>query len=220
MKTIIEQTEEFLKAKFEQSAYFAEHKEDKEYRLEHSYRVANIGKQIAKAEGLDEEGLIIACLLHDVGYCEIFDEEEDWQGHGRKSAKIARPFLEKLGLEQSRIDEICYGIAIHVDGEAGFEGERTPFALSVNAADKIDRFDAYRIYESLQYIKFSSKSLVEKKEIIKLKIENLEKNKELELGTKTAKEMWISRLVFQLEFFRKLEKQLESSVEIIPHTHN
>lgn len=35
------------------------------YRLAHSYRVANIGKEIAEKEGLNVEDLIIACLLHD-----------------------------------------------------------------------------------------------------------------------------------------------------------
>ncbi len=36
------------------------------YRLAHSYRVTNIGKKIAKKEGLNVEDLMIACLLHDV----------------------------------------------------------------------------------------------------------------------------------------------------------
>ena len=36
------------------------------YRLAHSYRVANIGKEIAEKEGLNVEDLIIACLLHGV----------------------------------------------------------------------------------------------------------------------------------------------------------
>lgn len=36
------------------------------YRLAHSYRVANIGKEIAEKEGLNVEDLMIACLLHDV----------------------------------------------------------------------------------------------------------------------------------------------------------
>ena len=43
------------------------------YRLAHSYRVANIGKEIAEKEGLNVENLIIACLLHDVSYCTPFN---------------------------------------------------------------------------------------------------------------------------------------------------
>ncbi|MSS55956.1 HD domain-containing protein [Holdemanella biformis] len=36
------------------------------YRLAHSYRVVNIGKEFAEKEGLNVEDLMIACLLHDV----------------------------------------------------------------------------------------------------------------------------------------------------------
>nr|WP_255810122.1 hypothetical protein [Treponema denticola] len=93
--------------------------------------------------------MIIACLLHDVSYCEEFCGKEDWLNHGRNAAKISYPFLKELGLPEDRINDICYGIAIHVDDKADFEGERTPFALTVGDADNIDRFDVYRIYETL-----------------------------------------------------------------------
>ena len=122
---------------------------EKNYRLEHSFRVANIAKEIAKKEGLDLEGLVIAGLLHDISYSETFKNENDWKNHGRKSAQIAKPFLEGLGMNSNRIQEICYGIAIHVDDEADFEGMKTPFSISVGDADNIDRFDVYRIYETL-----------------------------------------------------------------------
>ena len=36
------------------------------------------------------------------------------------------------------------GIAIHVDDEADFEGERTALALTIGDCDNIDRFDTYR----------------------------------------------------------------------------
>lgn len=47
---LIRRTEEFLKRKFEGGAYLTAHPEAKAYRLEHSYRVANIGRQIAQKE--------------------------------------------------------------------------------------------------------------------------------------------------------------------------
>lgn len=59
----IRKAEEFLVNRFENSEYFKEHKEEKEYRLEHSYRVANLGKIIAKKENLNVEAMVIA------GYC-------------------------------------------------------------------------------------------------------------------------------------------------------
>ena len=50
---LINKTEEFLKAKFDSGLYLNAHPDAKAYRLEHSYRVANIGKQIAEEEGFD-----------------------------------------------------------------------------------------------------------------------------------------------------------------------
>ena len=97
--------------------------------------------------------MVIACLLHDVAYCEEFGED-GWKEHGRRSAAIARPFLKELWLPEDRINEICYGIAIHVDEKADFPGENTPFAHSVGDADNIDRFDAYRIHETLMHDSF------------------------------------------------------------------
>lgn len=43
----IQKTEQFLKETFEKSAYLQEHPTEKDYRLQHTYRVANIGKMIA-----------------------------------------------------------------------------------------------------------------------------------------------------------------------------
>lgn len=35
-------------------------------KIKDTYRVTNVGKEIAKKEGLNVEDLMIACLLHDV----------------------------------------------------------------------------------------------------------------------------------------------------------
>ena len=43
---------------------------DMQYRYDHTLRVADIGGEIARSEGLSEEALVMACLLHDVGYPE------------------------------------------------------------------------------------------------------------------------------------------------------
>ena len=118
---LVEKTEAFLKETFDVSPVLNADPKRKAYRLEHTYRVANLGRQIAQREGFDETELVIACLLHDISYCEAFGEN-GWRDHGRRSAAIARPFLERLGLPAERIAEICYGVAIHVDDEADFPG--------------------------------------------------------------------------------------------------
>lgn len=212
---IIAKTESFLKDTFAASSYLQANPTDRDYRLEHSYRVANIAKAIAEAEGFDATCAVIAGLLHDIAYCEKMVTREDRLNHGRRSAAIARPFLETLGLSTDAVNEICYGIAIHVDDESDFQWERTPFCETVGDADNIDRFDAYRIYETLEYLKFSEMSLTDKREKVASTIDCLTKYKEMRLGTATAKNLWIQRLDYYIGFYEKLKAQLDTSSVVL-----
>lgn len=211
MKKNIEKTKAFLIQKFDESPYFKDHPEAKAYRLEHTMRVANMGERIARAENLDVEALVIACLLHDLGYCEEYKDHEDAINHGRRAAAIARPFLESLSLEPERIQDICYGIAIHVDDKADFEGERTPLALSVSDADNLDRFDAYRIYQGLEFKAYSKIPIHEKKETVVSTLGRLARYTEMGLGTDFATQLWRERITFYETFYRKLLDQIEQS---------
>ena len=213
-RDMIEKTEAFLKRKFDSAVYLNEHPEAKAYRIERTYRVANIGLEIARKEGFDETEMVIACLLHDISYCEEFGEN-GWIEHGRRASQIARPFLKELGLAENRINDICYGIAIHVDEKADFDGERTPFALSVGAADNIDRFDAYRIHEALSKDGFLDMELNQKLEYCKKRRARLHALLDEPMGTKTADEMWKSRLHFYIEFYKKLVRQFECSERVL-----
>lgn len=210
---LIRKTEAFLKDKFDGGAYLNANPEAKAYRLEHTYRVANIGRQIAAREGFDETEMVIACLLHDVSYCEEFGRD-GWKEHGRRAAQIARPFLRELGLPEDRVSDICYGIAIHVDDEADFPGQRTPFALSVGDADNIDRFDAYRIHENLCADRFLELPFGEKQAYVDKRLARLRELKDMEMGTRAAKEIWEERLTFYIAFFDKLASQLRCSKRI------
>src|SRR5690554_4957940 len=194
MGSNISRTVEFLKEQFEKSEYLSAHPKDKKYRLEHTMRVANIGRQIALEEGLDEELLVIGCLLHDLSYSEVFTEKDDWLNHGRWAARLARPFLETLSLSPDQIDEVCYGIAIHVDDQADFPGERTPLAVSIGDADNIDRLDVYRIHENLQFGGFTELSYEEQQRYITETLTRLEKYREMEFATKTATRLWRERI--------------------------
>ena len=213
---LIRATEEFLKQKFEHATEFEQ--PDIAYRIEHTYRVANIGREIALKEGFDETEMIIACLLHDVSYCEATGEGRFWPAvreHGRRSAQIARPFLKGLGLPEDRVNDICYGIAIHADGKADFPGENTPFALSVGDADCIDRFDVYRIHETLNNDGFLEKPFAEKREYVEKRLAGLQRLREEPVGTKTAGEMWKAKLDFYTEFCQKLAGQLDHSQNVV-----
>ena len=214
-REMIAKTEAFLKETFDASAYLRANQTDRDYRLEHSYRVANIAKTIAEAEGFDVTYSVIAGLLHDIAYCEEMPAWEQRKEHGRRGAAIVRPFLESLGLPANVVNDICYGIAIHVDDVADFEWERTPFCETVGEADNIDRFDVYRIYETLEMVKFSEMSLAEKKERVATTIARLTDYKEMKLSTATATALWVQRLDYQLGFYAKLKAQLDSSTTIV-----
>lgn len=212
---LIAKTEAFLKETFAASTYLQSHPTDRDYRLEHSYRVSNIAKIIAEAEGFDVTYAVIGSLLHDISYCEEMATREDRLNHGRRSAAIARPFLVSLGLPADAVNDICYGIAIHVDDEADFQWNRTPFCETVGDADNIDRFDVYRIYESLQWIQFSEMPLAEKQSEVSRIMDKLTQYKEMKLGTDTAKQLWLERLEYQLGFYAKLKSQLENSTVVL-----
>ncbi len=207
----IERTAAFLQSAFDGGSWMKEHPLDKSYRLEHSFRVANAARLIAEGEDMDVEGLVIAGLLHDVSYSEDWGSQEEWWNHGRRSAQIARPFLESLGMETSRIQEICYGIAIHVDGKAGFPGEDTIFARSVGEADDVDRYDVYRIYEGMQFNRFSEKTLEEKEIWLAEKLKWVETRLEKGAATETARRMLAERLNYQKDFYIRLQEQLAKS---------
>ena len=207
----IAKTEAFLREKLKESPYFEEHPEAGAYRLEHSFRVARIGAAIARAEGMDEERMTIACLLHDVSYCRAMLDQDTWKDHGRASARIARPFLEGLGLEPAAVAEMCYGIAIHVDDAADFPGERTAFAGTIQDADNIDRFDAYRLYETLENMSFSKLSLAARRAHVERTRQQLEKYLDLPFATASAAALWRDRIGFYLDFYRRLGEQLTNS---------
>lgn len=212
---MISRTEQFLMDSFSASTYLRSNPSERDYRLEHSYRVANLAKTIAEAEGLDVTNAIIAGLLHDIAYCEQMASKEDWKNHGRRSAAISRPFLNALGLPEEDVNAICYSIAIHVDDQSDFTWERTAFSEIVGDADNLDRFDAYRIYETLQSTKFSEKSLSEKRESVSSTLERLRKLKSFELGTAAAQIIWLQRLDFYICFYEKLMSQLDNSYCIL-----
>ncbi len=211
----IKKTEEFLKKTLSSGTYLRENPAQLSYRLEHSYRVANIAKTIAEKEGFDVTLAVMAGLLHDVGYGADWASEEMWKEHGRLGAVMARPFLTELGLTPEQVGDICYGIAIHVDDLADFAWERTPFCETVGDADNIDRFDAYRIYETLEYQQFSQLPLSEKQEKVATMLEKLHRLKIIPFGTPTATALWLQRLDYYISFYQKLEQQLKNSGGIL-----
>ena len=207
-----ELTAKFLKDELSKMIeLFPEEKRAIEYRYEHSLRVASIALDIAKKEGLDEDRCYIGALLHDLGYSVPYDNPKEYVNHGRIGAKLARPFLESLGYSEDEVNEICYGIAIHVDDKADFEGKRTALAVTIGDADNIDRYDAFRIYDRLTWVDYKNLSLEKQKEHVDTVLSSLNKYLDYECATRTATLMWKEKISFQLEFYNRLKKQIENS---------
>lgn len=213
-REIIAKAEAFLNETFSASSYLQVNPGVRTYRLEHSHRVAHIAKAIAEAEGLDVTSAVVGGLLHDIAYCEEMLTGEERANHGRRSAVIIRPFLESLDLPSDTVNDICYGIAIHGNSKADFEWKRSPLCETIGDADRIDRFDAYRMYESLQTMHFSELPLAQKRETVNTAIEKLTASKEIKLGTETATKLWQDRLDCQLDFYARLNAQLDHSMAI------
>lgn len=210
---IIKKVDAFLCENIAKCAFYEDNNQrSAEYRIEHSHRVANIGLAIAKAERLDCERMYVACLLHDIGYSLDYSKGLDFKDHGRLGAELARPFLHSLNAyTDSQIEEMCYGIAIHVDDKADFEYERTPLALSVGDADNIDRFDAFRIYENLLTAEYRELPIKEQDALISKRVARLKELRNLECGTQTGQKMWQDKVDYYLGFYQKLKTQIDNS---------
>lgn len=178
------------------------------YRFRHTLRVAELGRRIARAEGLSEDALVVGCLLHDLAYSEVMPDEAAWRGHGRRSAALARPFVETLALPDADREALLFGIAIHVDDVSSFPGERSPLACSIGDCDNLDRFDVYRVYEQLERVGFSTLDADAQRAFVAKAQAHLRHCENAPVSTATARALWQDRLAFQNEFYRRLSAQL------------
>lgn len=177
------------------------------YRFPHTLRMTNLGRQLAEAEDANMQHVILGCLLHDVSW---FDDPDDPRGHGRLGAQLSRPFLTELGLPSGDVDAICYAVAVHVDGQAGFEHPATLESEIVSDADNIDRFDALGM---LNFCKDELDDLDALAEKLAPRIKTLEDYRERQiLGTPTGNKLFNVKLERQLEVFKALVAQKENGV--------
>lgn len=181
---------------------------DAAYRYTHTLRVAELGRRIARAEGLDEEMLVLACLLHDIGYVNC-KTQEDYNYHGRLSADIARKFLLGVGYDAEKTESICYGILIHTLEEEKFPRPATILELSVADADNIDRFDAYRLYEGLRWAKPEEMTISELLAMAERKAKGHKDLRTYPFATETARKMWNEKLDLCVEYYQRLARQME-----------
>lgn len=180
------------------------------YRYEHSLRVTANGRLIAKEEGWNEEPLVIACLLHDIGYPECKDLA-DLKRHPRLSSLIAELFLDQINYDKTTSQRICRAIEVHNVTEQLPEG-LTPFEISVRDADDIDRFGVMRTF-------LKGNSLIGENcaETVIFNCRNelihIDHMLQYPRGTKTAKRLMSERLLERKKGVEALITQMETTKE-------
>lgn len=174
------------------------------YRWEHTLRVAQYGAQLARAEQADLETAVAACLLHDVAH---FEPMADHKNHGRIGALIGRKVLEELDYPPEKVEEICYAIAAHVDGRAGYEHPETLEGKIVSDADNIDRFGVFRILMYCVPEMGNSAALREKLRKRILRLEEYLRSNPLE--TESGRALLEKQISRQVRFFKDLIAELD-----------
>lgn len=192
---------------------------DRVYRLEHSLRVAFWGKKIAEGEGWNPEPLVMACLLHDVGYCECM-EISDFARHHLFGAEIAERFLSAIQYDMELSKSISHGIEIHAINAYDRDNEllqiATPFELSVRDADDLDRYDALRLC-MIAGGEVAEKSVDEVLKTCKRRLELAESSKDRICGTETARQYWLEMGMEHQRLYERLQRQMESTKEMEKH---
>jgi putative nucleotidyltransferase with HDIG domain len=171
---------------------------DPEYRWQHTLRVSHYGRMLAEGEGANVELVIAACLLHDVAH---FDQDS-WKDHGRLGARIIRPLLTDLGYSPEETENVCYSVAVHVDGRADFPHPETLESRIVSDADNIDRFGAYRIIQWCTSDVKDYKGLIAK---LRQRLQTLEDYRRRRvMETETGHHLFNHQLDRQIAFFKAL----------------
>lgn len=182
-------------------------REDGYYRYTHSLRVADIGMQIAQKENLDAEMLVLGCLLHDIGYVAC-KKHTDYADHGLQSSRIARQFLLEQGYDKDKTESICYGIRIHTQPDEELVRPATVLERSVQDADNIDRFDAWRFGRALYWDGLEKLTVAQTYRMAALRLERMEELRKLSFATRTGRELWEDRLNLWTEFYARLNRQM------------
>ena len=185
---------------------------DMTYRYEHTLRVAQWGKKIAESEGWSPEPLVMACLLHDVGY-PLCNDFADLKNHPRYSAKIAVEFLRQKGYDEIISASICKAIRIH-DMWNDVPTDATAFELSVRDADDLERFDVMRIC-MLGRSDIGERSASELIEVCDNRLTEIEVSYGRICGTETAKRFWEEELVKRRQFYEELKRQMQGTFEFL-----
>lgn len=189
---------------------------DMTYRYEHTLRVAMRGQQIADGEGWNREPLIIACLLHDIGYPEC-KTPDDFNHHQDISAEVAGVFLKNIHYDAKAAQSICRAIAFHAR-TSKVPDDATAFELSVRDADDLDGYDILRTYiKGCKVIGLNGNWICGEhgaSQIIKGctdQLKQIEDSQNRVCGTNTAQRLWREQLLLRKAYYEALLQQMQTT---------
>lgn len=223
MNKKIEQAEKFAKK------YLAGNK-DSAHNIEHVTRVYNLALRLAAGEDVDLDVIKIAILLHDIGGIKELKDPSGKTDHAIESAKLAKPFLKRLGLPKDKIKHILNCIISH-----RYRSERKPETLEAKIvfdADKLETVGAIGIARALSWVGKNNAHIYRKMDTEEYAKDNLggkingrikDKTKHSPqlnwetkdkyivdyLYTPKAKQIARERIKFSKSFFLKLEREIQ-----------
>ncbi|OPZ23462.1 MAG: putative hydrolase [bacterium ADurb.BinA186] len=166
-KKTLKQIEKFAESRFAKN-------KDSAHNMDHVKRVRDLAIHLSQGEAADTDVILAACYLHDVGGDAELNDPSGNTDHAVESAKIAKPFLEKLKIPQSKIDHILDCILSH-----RYRTEHKPKTLEamiVFDADKLETVGAIGVARAFSW--------VGKNQAYIYKVEDIKKYSEKNMGGK------------------------------------
>ena len=203
--------------------------------IDHTYRVMNLAREIAKYENANMEVVRIAALLHDIARVREDNDKTGNTDHAKLGAKMAEQILKDFGYPKNIIENVVHCIKTH-----RFRGKDIPQTLEAKIlfdADKLDAIGAIGIaraymiagergevlYREITNIEKYKKSNLTggkldgrikdiSKHSVNIEYETKFKRIPERLFTKRAKEIAKERLGFMDTFFDRLKREVASEV--------
>jgi len=192
----------------------------------HIERCKKLSERIGKTENVDMSVIKLAVLLHDTGR-RLEDETSGKIPHEKEGERIARKILEEYNLENSIIEKVCYCIRMH-----RFRGNNSmPETIEARVlydTDKLDAIGAIGIARSYSFSGENHQKLYSEygrdgnidsigsgyeseHNPVKEFLGKLIKVKDKML-TKEGKKIAEERHKFMIEFFDRLNKEIEGEL--------
>jgi uncharacterized protein len=160
----------------------------------HTQQIRPIAAELAEKEGADKEVVDIAVLFHDIG-------KKSGKPHEFESERIAREFLEKLGIDKEFIQKVCDAVRRHAGPwKEDAEMPQTIEDKVVFDADMIQQRSPFGIVKQLD--DFKNWDFVDR---IKKSRDQLRKAHDL-IITKSGKEMVEDKMEYIEKFFEEVLK--------------